>query len=66
MQNLCYPMSKIVTRLALHACDAKEEAENARVTNKGDIPREHFQKGQSRPVGTGPPKASILGMILHL
>src|SRR5277367_6207640 len=55
-----------MTKLVLHACDAKEEAENARVTNKGDIPREHFQKGPSRPVGTGPQKASILGMTLHL
>jgi hypothetical protein len=29
----------------------KEEAENARVTNKGDIPREHFQKRISKSAG---------------
>lgn len=40
-----------MTKFALYACDTKEEAENARVINKGDIPREHLQKGDSKPAG---------------
>jgi hypothetical protein len=38
-----------VTKLVLHVCDAKGEAENARVTNKSDIPKRGSETTRTLP-----------------